>query len=171
MSSMQMMVLKDFNLAQRLREGLGLNWVQFSEAGDGSDFPGLLQWVNLGVSENGGSPKPWVSILKWWFHFGWFVGTPILGNFHLGVSEKPVTTHQMAEEGKLWQIMLQKFPPHSKRTAIEWLGWEWRARLTACREARILHDWKRTVWEDMPWRSAFEWCLYRLRNLVLLEIV
>jgi hypothetical protein len=35
MSSMQMMVLKDFNRVQRLREGLGLNWVQFSEAGDG----------------------------------------------------------------------------------------------------------------------------------------
>ena len=32
----------------------------------------------------------------------WMIwGTPILGNFHLGVSEKPFTTHQMAEEGKL----------------------------------------------------------------------
>ena len=40
---------------------------------------GRREAVRFGVSQNGGSPRPWVSVLKW-SKFGWFWATTILGN-------------------------------------------------------------------------------------------
>ena len=39
-------------------------------------------YIYMGVSINGGTPKPLVSILNW-TDFGWFGVPPILGNLHI----------------------------------------------------------------------------------------
>jgi len=53
-------------------------------------------------SQSGGSPKPWVSILKW-SNFGWFGGTRILGHLQLSINVLAVSCFS-------WELLLFDLP-------------------------------------------------------------